>query len=228
MDARWPAALWVVRHGQSAAQGADRPLSPLGETQADALGRWFAAMPPAARPEVLLTAPGRCARQTAERIVGAGGLADPDLEPATDERLRGRELGLLDGVPPAALQERFPEHAALRHALGDFYHRPPAGESWCDLLLRLRQLLDGLALHHPGRRVLLVTHELPVLGIRYALEGLTEEEVLALARAHEVAHCSVTSYAPEAASLELQRFNFVAPLLDAGAPVTRSPFPSAS
>ena len=61
---KWPQTLWVVRHGQSsgnvardAAEAAgladitiaerdvDVPLSPLGERQSDALGRWFVELP---------------------------------------------------------------------------------------------------------------------------------------------------------------------------------------
>ena len=68
MSRRWPEHLWVVRHGQSAGNVArdaadaaglsvidiaerdvDVPLSALGEEQAAALGRWFAAMPPTRR-----------------------------------------------------------------------------------------------------------------------------------------------------------------------------------
>lgn len=224
MDPRWPAVLWTVRHGQSAAgpgRTADLPLTRLGQEQSDALGRWFAAMPAADRPGLLLTSPHRCARQTAERIAEAGGLPDPDVEIAVDERLRDRELGLLVGLSASDVEERFPEQAALRQTVGELYYRPPGGESWCDVLLRLRHLVDGLSLHHAGRRVLLVTHEGVVIALRYVLEGLTEEELLAGARGHGVAHCAVTSYLAEVEGLELERFNFVAPLLDAGAPVTR-------
>jgi hypothetical protein len=30
-----------------------------------------------------------------------------------------------------------PEQAEMRTRLGKFYHRPPSGESWCDVILRL-------------------------------------------------------------------------------------------
>lgn len=231
MEQRWPLTLWMVRHGQPAqAAGEVRdlevPLSPLGESQASALGRWFAAMPPGQRPTTVLASPYRRARQTAERIAEAGGLAHPDLEVASDERLRARDRGLLDGLTPAAFAERYPDQAELRQRVGEFYFRPAGGESWCDLLLRLRSVLDGVCLHHAGERVLLVTHDAAVVGARYLLEGLTDEEILTIDRCHEVAHCSVTSYTLDPdAGLELERFNFVAPLMDAGAPVTRRPDP---
>src|SRR5687768_10722188 len=128
MELSWPATLWIVRHGQIAHAGAvtdppqrdlELPLSPLGEAQASALGRWFAAMPAAQRPTVVLASPYRRARRTGERIAEAGGLANPDVEIVPDERLREKEPGILDRAGPAEVKERFPEQADLRQRLGD-------------------------------------------------------------------------------------------------------------
>ena len=51
----------------------DVPLSELGHEQAEATGRWFAALPAEERPEVILSSPYVRARQTAEAICAAGG-----------------------------------------------------------------------------------------------------------------------------------------------------------
>jgi 2,3-bisphosphoglycerate-dependent phosphoglycerate mutase len=64
-----------------------------------------------------------------------------------------------------------------------------------------------------------------VLCLRYLMECMTEAQVLAIAAEHDVANCGVTSYAFNASAgrrgkMELQRFNFVAPLVEAGADVT--------
>ena len=94
---KWPDALWIVRHGQSAGNVArdaaeaaacstsstssgatsTRRCPPLGEQQADALGRWFAAMPADERPSVVLCSPYVRARQTAARIVAARSATAP-------------------------------------------------------------------------------------------------------------------------------------------------------
>ena len=90
MQQRWPGHLWIVRHGESAGNVArdaamtaglpridldirdvDVPLSPRGERQADALGRWFAAMPREQQPQVVLVSPYVRARDTAARPVRA-------------------------------------------------------------------------------------------------------------------------------------------------------------
>jgi len=252
MPRRWPEHLWIVRHGQSAGNVArdaahaagldvidiaerdvDVPLSPLGEQQATALGRWFAAMPAGQRPTVVLTSPYLRARQTTAHIADAGGL-HPDACTEIDERLREKEFGILDRLTRAGIVQRFPEQAEARARTGKFYHRPPGGESWCDVILRLRSVLDTLSLHHsePGSRVLIVAHQVIVLCLRYLFEGMTEEQILAIDRAGDVANCGVTEYALDAASgapgaksgaLRLVAYNFVAPLEQEGAPVTARP-----
>lgn len=247
MQQRWPDRIWIVRHGESAgnvardaAQAAghthidivgrdvDVPLSALGERQAAAVGRWFAEMPASERPDVVLTSPYRRAESTARLIREAGGVADPLLDFVADERLREKEFGILDRLTREGITQLHPEQAELRQLLGKFYHRPPGGESWCDVILRLRSALDTVSLHYGGRRVLVVGHQVVVLCLRYLIEGLTEDEILAIDREGDVANCGVTEYAfdPRQGSsgkLVLQRYNVVAPLRQAGAPVTAEP-----
>lgn len=245
MEQRWPDTLWIVRHGESAGNIArdvayeaglptiniaerdvDVPLSAAGELQSRALGRWFAGCPEDQRPCVVMVSPYLRARQTASLIAEAGGVATPGTT-IVDERLREKEFGILDRLTHLGIEQRYPEQAAMRTRLGKFYHRPPGGESWCDVILRLRSVLDTISLHHsgPGKRVLVVAHQVIVLCLRYLLEGLDEERILAIDREGEVANCGVTEYgitrgltgAPE---LALRRYNFVVPLEQAGAPVT--------
>ena len=244
MEQTWPDVIWIVRHGESAGNVAsaaakaaglpmvqialrdvDVPLSPLGERQAAALGEWFAAMPPEERPTVVLASPYLRARKTAELVRQAGGTEDPEEEIIVDERLREREFGILDRLTALGVQQRYPDQAEQRRLLGKFYHRPPGGESWADVILRLRSALDTINLHYSRERVLIVCHEVVVLCLRYLLECMTEEEVLSIERAHDVANCGVTRYdfnprAGRRGKMEMTAFNFVAPLVDAGADVT--------
>lgn len=244
---RWPDRLWIVRHGQSAgnvakdaaysarrarieieARDVDVPLSELGNEQSLALGKWFASMRAADKPEVVLTSPYMRAKQTAEAIQAAGGLAEDGLKIIIDERLREKELGALDRLTSLGIEQLFPNEAGYRARLGKFYYRPPAGESWCDVILRLRSALDTISLHYGGKRVLIVAHQVVVLCLRYLLETLDEQAILAIDAEGEVANCSVTEYAFQAeqgstGTLILERYNFVAPLARQGAPVTSAP-----
>jgi probable phosphoglycerate mutase len=242
---RWPEQLWIVRHGQSAGNVArdaaheanleridiaerdvDVPLSALGERQSAALGAWFAQQPVTERPDVILTSPYRRAQRTAELIDQYGSLQITPL--IVDERLREKEFGILDRYTRLGIEQQHPEQAEFRRILGKFYHRPPGGESWCDVILRLRSLLDTISLHQAGRHVLIVGHQVVVLCLRYLLENLSEEQILAIDAERDVANCAVTEYRFDAAAgndggLVLHRYNFVAPLENRGAAVTVAP-----
>jgi broad specificity phosphatase PhoE len=244
---RWRERLWIVRHGQSAgnvakdaaysvgsatieieARDIDVPLSELGKEQSQAVGKWFASIPDAQKPQVILSSPYLRARQTGAAILAAGGLVDNASDMIVDERLREKELGALDRLTWLGIEQVYPKEADHRARLGKFYYRPPAGESWCDVILRLRSALDTISLHYGGKRVLVIAHQVVVLCFRYLLEALDEEAILAIDAEGQVANCSVTEYRFEArqdstGKLVLHRYNFVAPLASEGAPVTSAP-----
>src|SRR5689334_21372181 len=206
----------------------DVPLSELGQRQAIALGRWVGALPEEQRPNIVLTSPYLRARHSAGLIVKTAGMREDSYSLIVDERLREKEFGILDRLTAVGIREQYPDQAEFRRLLGKFYHRPPGGESWCDVILRLRSALDTLSLHHAGRRVMIVCHQVVVLCLRYLIEGLSEAELLAIDAAADVANCSVTEYRfdPQAGvdgCLVLERYNFTAPLEQEGAPVTREP-----
>ncbi|GAB3270506.1 hypothetical protein GCM10027586_20970 [Kineococcus gypseus] len=115
-------------------------------------------------------------------------------DPRTDERLRERDLGWWDGLTGAGVRARFPEEAARRARLGKFYYRPPGGESWCDVALRVRSVLASLREEHAGAHVVVVSHQAVIMNFRLVLEGLDERAVLALDAGEPLANCSVTSY----------------------------------
>ncbi len=244
MQQRWPERLWIVRHGESSGNVArdaahaarlsridtlgrdvDVPLSARGEQQSLALGRWFAGQPRDEQPDVVLISPYLRARQTASAMHAAGGLGVDPQAFVADERLREKEFGILDRLTRHGIEQHHPDQAEMRRILGKFYHRPPGGESWCDVILRLRGALDTISLHHGGARVLIVAHQVVVLCLRYLLETLTEEEILAIDAEGDVANCSVTSYAFDPGcgargGLTLRAYNFVAPVEEQGVPVT--------
>jgi probable phosphoglycerate mutase len=240
-DAPWPASRWVVRHGESAgnvardtaeAEGLERldlssrdvdvPLSDVGRRQAEALGRWIAEQPADDQPTVVWTSPYVRAQETADCALKAAGL---ELPRVVDERLREREFGVLDGLTRRGITAQFPEESERRAAIGKFYHRPPGGESWTDVLQRLRAVLDEIRIDAQGERVLVMAHQVVVLLTRYVLEGMDEQQVLALDREAEVINCSVTSYRYDegAGRLALERYNEATPLEEQHETVTAEP-----
>ncbi|GIE90902.1 histidine phosphatase family protein [Actinoplanes regularis] len=227
--------LGILRHGQSsgnvAAQAAetagldvidiperdaDVPLSDIGREQAQAVGRWFIDLLEQDRPEVAVVSPYLRTRQTADLA-----LTELDIPVVIDERLRDRELGVLDLLTTAGVTNRLPDEALRRRRLGKFYYRPPGGESWVDVLLRLRSLLHDLRADHPAGRVLLVGHEAIVLLVRYLIESLTEAELMDIVRGTTVANCSISVWRRDGAVLRPELFNHVEHLRVKGVPSTR-------
>jgi probable phosphoglycerate mutase len=232
MAQNWPERLWLVRHGQSQGNVArdaadeagaheididlrdvDVPLSALGIEQAGAAGQWFAALPREERPEI---------------ICKQGALAGGPSRTIVDERLREREFGIFDRLTTAGIRHRFPEEAAHRRRLGKFYHRPPGGESWADVVLRLRSMLNTINLPYCDRRVLVVCHQVVVLCFRYILEELDEATILGIDRQAEVLNCGIAAYefkrGPEGMCVPaLELWNHGAPLEAEGAPKTSAP-----
>jgi broad specificity phosphatase PhoE len=246
-EQKWPDVMWIVRHGQSAGNVAreaaeaaahplidiawrdmDTPLSPLGKRQARALGRWFAQMPSERQPTIVLCSPYVRARETARIVIEVGGLEGASVACQPDERLREKEFGLLDRLTKFGIKQKFPELAEQRAHVGKFYFRPPGGESWCDVILRLRSMLDTITREHRRERLLIVGHQVIVNCYRYLLERMDEATILTIDRANDVPNCSVTSYEFDPAAgrngkLVPRLLNFIAPLEEAGAPITAEP-----
>ncbi len=236
MEYGWPSELFLIRHAESAgnlareaalASGAhvidiatrdcDVPLSALGERQAAALGEWCARN---VQPiDAVLASPYVRAQETAVLALRA---ARWDVGVTVDERLREKEFGMLDRLTRDGIERKFPEQAEMRRLLGKFYYRPPGGESWTDVILRLRSAFDTMRCEHAGKRVAIVTHQVIVLCARYVLERMTEQQILDIDHAGDVANCSVTTYRLDPATNEpvLEAYNVVAPMEEAGEPVT--------
>ena len=237
-----PASLLVVRHGESAgnvardaaeAQGLERidialrdvdvPLSETGLRQAEALGHRLGADPEP--PTVVWCSPYVRAQQTARHALEVAGLDVPVL---LDERLREREFGVLDGLTRKGITAVFPDESERRARIGKFFHRPPGGESWSDVLLRLRSGWRDLREDHEGERVLLVAHQVVVLLVRYLLEDLDEAGVMEVDRAGDVRNCGVTTYVRDGERMRLVEYDDVSHLREEHEPVTAEPDASAA
>ena len=211
------AAADVIQVGH---RDADVPLSPVGVEQAQALGMGFQLLLADQCPTVVWSSPYVRAQQTAQIALQEAG---QPLPIAIDERLRDRELGILDLLTTQGVATRYPIEAERRRWLGKFYHRPPGGESWADVALRIRSFLHELDAMPDQARALIVCHDALVSIIRYVCEQLTEADLLAIGSATPVLNVSLTQLVrdPSGVGWRLQRFNDVSHLEAANAPVTR-------
>ena len=202
-------SLWIVRHGESAGN--------VLAYEAEAAGAELIDVPDR-DPDVPLSpdrpGPGRGDRALVRRPArgrtpgGRRGLALP-AHPADRRADPGRRSGCPPGTtsgcatgswacstgsPVTAYGPGCRHEAQRRDRLGKFYYRPPGGESWADVALRLRSLLGDLRRDHAGRRVLLVGHEALIFLLRYLLEELDEAALIALTRREVVGNCSVSGW----------------------------------
>jgi broad specificity phosphatase PhoE len=145
--------LILVRHGEShgnrdrifAIDPAALPLTQLGYRQArevaDQIGLMF-------RPELVVASPFERARETARVIAETLHLP---LE--IDSQLYERDVGSLKGQSYDEL-ERAPGYDVA----APWAWRPHGGESYEDVKARVAPVLDRLALAHPERDVVIVSH----------------------------------------------------------------------
>lgn len=176
----------------------DVPLTDLGHTQAKALGSRLAELREQLTIDRIWISPYERTRATAAIAAEQAGLT---VETRHDERLRDRELGVFDRLTARGIRSQYPDEAARRRYLGKLYYRPPGGESWADVALRLRSFLtdrDALrARQQDSGAELVVTHDAVILLVRYILEQLTEPQLLELARAESVGNASITWLSPD-------------------------------
>jgi broad specificity phosphatase PhoE len=219
------AELILVRHGQSVANAAfaaanaaglmeaevsgrdaEVPLTPLGEEQAAAVGRWLAASPTV--PEVVITSPYLRARETWRIAAETSGLDLP--APTTDDRLVDRLMGDLELMTTAAVAARFPAEAARRAAAGEYRYAPPGGEAFADVEARLASFYADLNRTQAGKRVVVVAHDAVVLMMRAVIESLTWGEVVEMERSEGyVRNASISRFVAQDGRLVLDRYNSV-------------------
>lgn len=210
---KWPLFLVVMRHAESEAnerreylnkinstdthlhlgkRDVDVALTEWGHRQASATGRYLRAHYPPF--DAVYVSPYRRTRQTSERVLAE--YPDPPAEVITEERLREKEFGVLEGLTKHGVVTLRPDEFERKKLIGKYYYRPPGGESYPDVNLRVHSFLGTLVRERAGGRVLVVTHSVVVLCFRRLLERMEEHEVLDLDRRDEVRNASLLVYEP--------------------------------
>ncbi|SEA37126.1 Broad specificity phosphatase PhoE [Bowdeniella nasicola] len=232
----------LVRHGQSlgnvAAEAAyrdkaeridvpardpDVDLSDTGVEQAQALGAWLASLPTDQQPDAVWSSPYVRAKRTAQEALATAKL---DLPLRIDERLRDRDMGITDALTAAGIRAKYPDEAARREWLDKFYYRPLGGESWADMVLRIRSLLNDVEKVQDHQRLLISAHDVVILLFVYVAEDMTEETILEKGRTDGVRNATVTRIVRDEERFSRWRvvdYNLDTHLTDAGVTVTDQP-----
>jgi broad specificity phosphatase PhoE len=206
--------VWAVRHGRSVAnevfaraenpgsedasvagRDADVDLSPRGLAQAATLARWARHQNEHDLPELIVCSPYLRTRRTLEVLLAALPEDHPLIQVPVrwDERIRDREMGILELLTPRKIARDHPDEAARRQRVGDYYYRPPGGESLADVGLRVRQVVRELQTSRT-KRVLLIGHDATILMLHAVMIGLVDGDLLDWSREHPVPNVSVTCW----------------------------------
>jgi broad specificity phosphatase PhoE len=207
---KWPANLVIVRHAESErnlwkdiakAKGdlvyggdvrdMDVALTARGVQQAIATGRGLASE---FKFDRVFASPFIRTMQTAQLITKQ---FPYEIDIIEEERLREIDFGILDGLTKQGTAHKYPEEQERRLKLTKYHHRPPAGENYPDVALRLQTFLGTLTRETAGESVLVVCHAVVVSVFRKLLERLTERELMAIDddKTMDVKNCSITHYA---------------------------------
>lgn len=216
-----PLRVTAVRHGESEANLAYRQsigtplvyergddevtITPLGARQAAAVGAHLAALPEDEAPEVVWCSPYRRALDTWAAALAAWG-REP-LPVTVDERLRDREWGHLARFNDEGIQAHHPQEWARLLSEGPYAYRPPGGESFVDVAVRLRAFLADLREAAHGRRVLIVAHDSVVLILRHVIEETQDADLAAIDAHAPILNASLSTWRSADGRFELLTFN---------------------
>lgn len=210
---KWPKTLIIMRHGQSernvqkdAAKAAgvsiswaesplrdcDTPLTKTGEWQCRVAGRWLGQTFPFQAIDAIIYSPYLRTVESTRQVIDELGYKPHKLQ--IDERIREIEFGILDGLTPEGIRQKFPEEVARRQREGKYWYRPPGGESRPDVRLRVHSFLDALIRDYRHKTVLVVCHSVIVQAFRSLLERWGESEYLQADKDEDVKNASLTIY----------------------------------
>lgn len=151
--------IYVTRHGQNEDNAAgilnghrDRPLTPLGLTQAQELSE---EMQKAGLTFDAVYASPLCrAYKTAEVVTDALGLPKPEVMPELIER----DFGILTGRPISDIFSVCPPQQLFKTSVITYFLEAEGAETFPQTLKRARRALAQVEATHPEESVLLVTH----------------------------------------------------------------------
>jgi broad specificity phosphatase PhoE len=200
-----PRHLILVRHGESEgnfANARDRSgqsvpkrflnrhpsnwrLTARGQRQAKAAGAWLRKHGPKSYRRYYVSTYNRA-------VETAGLLGLPNAQWTTESRLRERDMGKFSDLPSERAL-KYPEELKERSRDG-FHWRPPSGESFTDLEVRLNLMLDKLSRKCDGETAIIVCHGEIMWTMIYLLEGLTPAEFRKVNRKGHIENCEIIHY----------------------------------
>ena len=182
-----PTTIYMVRHGEttltpekrfSGFGGSDPQLSDRGRQQAAHVATELLAR----KPDVLIASPMVRTRETAEII---NELLKLDI--IFDDGWVEQSFGRWDGLKASEVEEQFPEEH--QDWLTSTSAHPGGGESYEEVQERMEYPLEVIAHKYPGKKVVVVTHNVVIRAIACIVTGAPIQAVFHM----DIPPCSITS-----------------------------------
>ncbi|MFH0986593.1 MAG: histidine phosphatase family protein, partial [Candidatus Micrarchaeota archaeon] len=119
--------------------------------------------------DIAFVSPFKRTRQTAEIILDN---MKCNCDYRIEERLREKEMGILDMYTKKGIKEKFPDEYERKQREGKYYYRPPGGESYADVGLRLYSFIGSMMRSGSGKNCLVVAHSVVVKMFRKNIEKM--------------------------------------------------------
>lgn len=158
----WPKLLVLVRHAESIANILSRealaksdiaphalPLTERGKRQAKITGEYLNKE--FGKFDVYYVSYYKRAQETMR-------ITCPEAKVYEDPRLAEAQRGIWHGMSSEEIKEKFPEEVKRKEREGLYHYRPPGGENWPDIELRIHSFLGTLNRDCEDQRVLIVVH----------------------------------------------------------------------
>lgn len=197
----WPKELVLVRHAESEGNVLsveeratfDKAthaygLTDRGVLQAETTGAWLMGEYPAGF-DVYYTSYYERARETMR-------ILRPDARVYEDPRLAEANRGIYHAYTRGQIADQFPLERDRKDREGLYHYRPPGGENWADIELRIHSFLGTIARDMGGRRVLMVVHGHWLLLFQRLIHHFSIEEAVKRYKAGVAENASVTIYGP--------------------------------
>jgi len=132
----------------------------------------------------------------------------PDANWYRNFYLTERDWGDIEAAPENERNEKFRDALNMR-AIEPFFWKPPNGESFAELCLRLDHVLQSLERHFSDKKVIIVCHGEVMRGFRVLLERMSQQSFknsyLSKEKEENIHNCEILHYSrkdPESGKLE--------------------------
>lgn len=150
-----------------------------------------------------ITSPMVRTRQTLEGVINSWE-SKPKI--IINELIKEVNAGERYKVTSALFEQMFPGELAKKNK-DRYNYRPPNGESYADVLLRVFPAAQEILKQAEQENLLVVSHGTCIRILRQIIENLTPNQFLALPENDEPRNCSITHYVVQNRNATLQSYN---------------------